>query len=79
MADNERPRELIERLSDIGEWGEKPDRGNRDYQKPFMVAGEAVDLDKLPALSSVDKPPSESPPRTRTEGRGSRDRHADGR
>lgn len=43
-----RPRELIERLSDVGEWGEKPDRGNADYQRPFVVADEVVDLDALP-------------------------------
>lgn len=47
---------LIERNSDISEWGEKEDRGSRDYQEPFMVAGEAVDLDKLPPLSENDKP-----------------------
>lgn len=34
--------------NDVGEWGSRPDRRNADYQEPFKVAGETVDLGKLP-------------------------------
>ena len=45
-------RELIERPSDVAEWGEKEDRGSADYQEPFKVAGETVDLSSLPKFGS---------------------------
>lgn len=46
--------ELIERNSDVGEWGEKDVRGA--YDGPLEIAGEKVDLDQTPALSENDRP-----------------------
>ena len=51
----ERPRETIERLSDVGEWGEKDVRGA--YSSPLRIAGELVDVEKLPPLGDVDRLP----------------------
>jgi hypothetical protein len=45
---NEKPPRIKAMPNDVGEWGEKRDRGNADYQRPFVVAGEVVDLDALP-------------------------------
>lgn len=44
------------RGDDIGDWGEKDQRGA--YSGPLRIAGEQVDLDSLPPLSDNDKPPS---------------------
>lgn len=45
-------REKIKRLTDVGEWGEKDQRGA--YASPLNIAGERVDLDSTPPLSPVD-------------------------
>lgn len=38
--------------NDVGEWGEKDIGGA--YATPLTIAGEAVDVDKLPAFGSGD-------------------------
>jgi hypothetical protein len=51
-------RELIERNSDISEFGEKDQHGA--YSEPLNIAGEKVDIEQLPALHSVDEPKGKS-------------------
>lgn len=51
----ERPREVITKLTDVGEWGDKECHSGM-YSEPFMVAGEAVDIDSLPEFGDSDKP-----------------------
>jgi hypothetical protein len=58
MPPGKRPRELIERNSDISEWGEKDVRGA--YDGPLNIAGEQVDLDDTPGLSDNDTPPGKA-------------------
>lgn len=49
-------REVITRSTDVGEFGEKDQRGT--YDGPLNIAGELVDVDGLPAVSENDKPKS---------------------
>lgn len=60
MPDEEkRPPRINWIPSDVAEWGEKPDRGNADYQRPFVVADEVVDLDRLPAFGPSSSEPGD--------------------
>lgn len=43
--------------NDVGQWGDKDTRGA--YAKPLTIAGEKVDVDKLPKFG--DEGPAEKP------------------
>lgn len=51
----ERGRVVIDRLSDVAEWGDK-ETGDHLYSEPFEVAGEVVDIDSLPAFGDETGP-----------------------
>lgn len=48
-------RQKREPVNDVGEWGEKDQRGA--YDGPLNIGGEKVDVDKLPALCDLDHKP----------------------